>query len=98
MISPIILATALRAWLFSTRDSFSRSSLGINVRCTSALNCSKFSCSTLCHPTCHCENGSLDNGSLDLHPNKLNRFFLSATAGRPHAVLAICRSTDVMDD
>ena len=37
MISPIRSATACRAWLDSTRESFSRSSLEIRVRWTSAL-------------------------------------------------------------
>ena len=50
MISLIIPATACRAWPELTRDSFSRSSLEISVRCTSVLNFSRFSCSTLCHP------------------------------------------------
>ncbi len=56
MISPIILATAWRAWLLLMRDSFSRSIFGISVRCTSALNFSRLSCSTLCHPYYRCEN------------------------------------------
>src|SRR5580658_214288 len=89
MISLITPPTAWRAWLELMRDSFSRSSFEIRVRCTSALNFSKLSCSTLYHPH---EYG------LYLYPNKLNRLFLSALAGRPHAILAICLTTREMGE
>src|ERR1035437_135156 len=46
MISFTMPATTWRAWPELTRDSFSRSSLEIRVRCISALYFSKFSSST----------------------------------------------------
>src|ERR1035441_4817380 len=51
MISFPMPATAWRAWLELTRDSFSRSSLEIRVRCISALYFSKFSSSTFYLPS-----------------------------------------------
>src|SRR5271157_4574359 len=53
MISFTMPDTAWRAWLELTRDSFSRSSLEIRVRCISALYFSRFSSSTFYLPSGH---------------------------------------------
>ena len=58
MISLIMLATACRAWLELTRDSFSRSSLEIRVRCISALNFLKIQLFHVSIPANRCEDSS----------------------------------------
>ena len=59
MISLTMVETACRAWPELTRDSFSRSSLEIRVRCISVLNFSRLSCSTLYRPSDYRRSRSL---------------------------------------